>query len=901
MRTRTIFQRSLSLLWAAALAVSLLVPVSAAEPERLLPQSNTFDMSSRHVGVVDSSGGLWMWGSNDCGQLGNDQAYNLFQPNSAAVLERPLQTYPVQVLEDVVSVSLGDNHTVAIKQDGSLWVWGSNQYGQLGNGGEKTGASVGSPSLCDVPVKVMEDVAQAAAGGSFTAAIKTDGSLWMWGSNSCGQLGNGGKGNGTALYDSQGTVIQDVPVKVMDDVAAVSLGDTFAAAIKTDGSLWMWGGNDFGQLGSGNTSQALRPVKVMENVAAVSLSGGSISAMSAVIKTDGSLWLWGDNQDGRLFPGQEERIAQPVKFLEDAAAVELDTITGNAVIKTDGSLWLWAQPLDGGTRQAQMTKVMDGAAAVKVGYCCVGAVKTDGTLWTWGKNSQGQLGLGDQNDDESIFQMVQQTPKQVKGITCQLPAPGAELIPAQEEQEQPQPEQRPETSASFSDVKEGDWFYPYVTELAGLGGVSGYPNGTFAPGSPISRLEVYTIALGMFPSHQEESALEEVRAQVEESNGNFWGNDSIAAAVCSGVTAFGEKAEEWNRPATREEIAYLLYNAYIDWRQEQGLGEMPYYTEAAALVGDYARAVALSDYEPYILWLYSYGIVTGVNEEGDFNPKSNVSRAECCTMVVSLYHPERWVQNDWDAVASSLHQQPTRLEDGTDFKGKQRIRYAQDVAYGFCRALEEEIGIQIFYLPEWTPKQAGLVQPSDLSAMDINGYYFIQVLEELRKMKEAYDLYPEGFLKEMVQRKGNRGTEIILTPYTFEGVTSFGTHVYDYSDDAQKVDQIYYTGVGDSQYYSHEMGHMVMSSAAILNGWNKSCETWESLSTSGQSYVSLYAMTNRAEDWAETWAYLWHQTDFVLAGCADSGLKAKVCYLSQLLDQYDTVDLTQLPWSSVLG
>ena len=98
MRTRTIFQRSLSLLWAAALAVSLLVPVSAAEPERLLPQSNTFDMSSRHVGVVDSSGKLWMWGSNDCGQLGNDQAYNLFQPSQAAILERPFQTYPVQVL-----------------------------------------------------------------------------------------------------------------------------------------------------------------------------------------------------------------------------------------------------------------------------------------------------------------------------------------------------------------------------------------------------------------------------------------------------------------------------------------------------------------------------------------------------------------------------------------------------------------------------------------------------------------------------------------------------------------------------------------------------------------------------------------------------------------------------------
>ena len=74
---------------------------------------------------------------------------------------------------------------------------------------------------------------------------------------------------------------------------------------------------------------------------------------------------------------------------------------------------------------------------------------------------------------------------------------------------------------------------------------------------------------------------------------------------------------------------------------------------------------------------------------------------------------------------------------------------------------------------------------------------------------------------------------------------------------------------------------------------------WESLSTSGNSFVSLYAMSSRAEDWAETWAYLWHQTDLVLQRCGDSGMKAKVQYLTQLLDQYSTVDVSALPWASV--
>lgn len=353
-------------------------------------------------------------------------------------------------------------------------------------------------------------------------------------------------------------------------------------------------------------------------------------------------------------------------------------------------------------------------------------------------------------------------------------------------------------------------------------------------------------------------------------------------------------------PATREEISYLLYRAYIAWYEEQGKGSLPSYAEAQALIGDYAEAVAFSDYESCIRWLYSYGIVKGVNAEGDFNPKATTTRAECCTILDTMYHPETWASVNWESVVAEMEQPAARLADGTDFTGAQRMHYEGDVAYDYCRALEQEIGIQIFYLPEWTPKAAGLLQYSSFDSFPLNGYYFDMVLTELRKMKEAYDLYPEGFLKEVVERKNGHKTEIILCPYTFEGVSSYGLHVYDESGDAQKVDQIYYTGQGDSQYYSHEMGHMVMSSAAILNGWSETCEKWESLSTSGMSYVSLYAMSGRPEDWAETWAYLWHQTDAVKAQCGDSGMLAKVRYLTQLLDQYSAVDNAQLPWASLL-
>ena len=158
--------------------------------------------------------------------------------------------------------------------------------------------------------------------------------------------------------------------------------------------------------------------------------------------------------------------------------------------------------------------------------------------------------------------------------------------------------------------------------------------------------------------------------------------------------------------------------------------------------------------------------------------------------------------------SAMLMEQANKPAQGVDFTGTARVRYANDVAYDYCRALENEIGIQIFYLPEWTPKANGLIQHEDVA--DFAGYteYFEDVLAELKIMKAAYDLYPDGFLKEMAARKGNRKAEIILCPYTFEGISCYGVHVYDSSGDAQKVDQIYYTGSGNAQYYSHEMGHM---------------------------------------------------------------------------------------------
>lgn len=201
------------------------------------------------------------------------------------------------------TVSLGNGHTAAIKEDGSLWTWGWNEYGQLGLG------TTGDRSN---PVKIMDGVASVSLGVGHSAAIKEDGSLWTWGRNECGQLGDGTTGDCSN------------PVKVMDGVASVSLGSFHSAAVKKDGSLWAWGWNEHGQLGiSLGCQRCSDPVKIMDGAVSVSLGGSH----SAAVKGDGSLWAWGFNNVGQIGDGTTGWLhSAPVKIM-DGVAIPSDALT----------------------------------------------------------------------------------------------------------------------------------------------------------------------------------------------------------------------------------------------------------------------------------------------------------------------------------------------------------------------------------------------------------------------------------------------------------------------------------------------------------------------------------------------------------------------------------------------
>ena len=332
--------------------------------------------------AIKTDGSLWTWGFNDKGQLGNGTMQNCYTPvkimddvkaisagfyNAAAIktdgslwvwgsyidlilnveinreymYETIPHVTPVKIMDDVSAVSVGHDHTMAIKTDGSLWAWGNTVFGQLGNGVMIEG--IGYSSYCEIPVKVMDNVYAVSAGRDYTMAIKTDGSLWAWGLNDYGQLGDGTRTTYKYDYHDNGSVSvsyaennnKDTPVKVMDDVTAVSAsydeaGCVHTMAIKTDGSLWAWGSNDSGQLGNGkktiyetdperpfdticvDDNDALTPVMIMDNVSVV--SAGNFRTMA--ITTDGRLWAWGSNSYALLGDGTTDRHLSPVKVMD---------------------------------------------------------------------------------------------------------------------------------------------------------------------------------------------------------------------------------------------------------------------------------------------------------------------------------------------------------------------------------------------------------------------------------------------------------------------------------------------------------------------------------------------------------------------------------------------------------
>ncbi len=329
-----------------------------------------------HTIALKSDGTVWAWGWNEQGQLGDGTTDN--------------KKTPVQVseLSSIITIAVGGYHNLAIKSDGTVWAWGYNLHGQLGNG--RTYEYATAP----IQVSGLDNVIAIACGDDHSLALRSDGSVWAWGSNYHGQLGDG-------TFEDRTMPIE---VENITDVVAIAAGSEVSFALKSDGNVWAWGFNYYGQLGLGyKTISQNVPTQIngLNNIITIASRGRH----SFAIKSDSTVWGWGVNDGGQLGDGTISNKTLPVKISELS---NFNFITCedsySLAIKSDGTVWAWGWNIHsnlGDDEHIRETTPMQVRKLNDIVHVAGGgnnghshALKSDGTVWSWGYNWHGELGCG---------------------------------------------------------------------------------------------------------------------------------------------------------------------------------------------------------------------------------------------------------------------------------------------------------------------------------------------------------------------------------------------------------------------------------------------------------------------------------------------------------------------------
>jgi alpha-tubulin suppressor-like RCC1 family protein len=390
--------------------------------------SHTAAITTTPTGVIDlwgggsesialkSNGTVWDWGWNDYGMLGNGHGVDMFTTTTTYDSHVPFQVLGesgVGHLNSIQAIAGGERHNAALDTNGEVWAWGWNYFGQTGNGVACAGDfhSTSPDCMSTTPGKIpgFTSIKAIASRGYHTLALKTNGTVWAWGYNAHGRLGDG-------TNTDRHSPVPVVGLTGHGGVTAISSGGDVNVALMADHTLMAWGRNYKGQVGNGTIDTSdigqWTPVEVITTTGLTTVTQVATGWSHVVaLASDGTVWTWGKGDLGELGIGITPTIGMSVPIQVSGLSNVSGVSAGDGstvVVKADGTVWTWGTIRHGdGTNYAYgptpvQVPGIDHVILVRARDWHVLALKDDGTVWCWGSNQRGECGDGTVGGDKTI-------------------------------------------------------------------------------------------------------------------------------------------------------------------------------------------------------------------------------------------------------------------------------------------------------------------------------------------------------------------------------------------------------------------------------------------------------------------------------------------------------------------